>query len=110
MASTIQLRIPRGNTTTRTFTASSGNAPLDLTGYSIRVIIKTSEDTSDGDSLTVTESGAVVNATAGSFTVPIPGADLPNAETLWWRADAVSEADDTNWFTIVKGPLVVEPV
>jgi hypothetical protein len=107
VASTVIITVPQGNTVTREFTAFDGTAAFDLTDYTIRMTIKAT-DTAD-DETGVQIDGSVIDAEGGKLAVTIPGSNVSIPGTMWHRIDAIANEDSAET-TVVRGPLVIQPV
>ena len=82
--------------------------PLDLTGVTLEMLLKPSEQTADDDPSVVTLStgdGITVDAPlTGAYSVTVPDTALTEAGIRWYRVDAIA---GTSRKTIVYGPLKV---
>jgi hypothetical protein len=107
MASSIIIRIPQGNTSDRVFQAFDGSDSFDLTGFTIRATVKTSETANDDDEATVVIAGSVADGPNGVCSVQFapPVTDTPG--TTWYRIDALSGDAE---ITIACGPFVIDAV
>ena len=112
MSTWINLEAPQGNDTTWNLQVLNNGVPMNLTGCTLKLYVKMSNVTADGDSSTVTYtvgSGlTVVNAIAGklTFTQPHTANQAKAPGTYWWRLDItdsfgnVGTALDGNLYTL----------
>lgn len=105
------LTVSQGNDETLTGTATDSDTgdALDLTGVTLEMLLKASEETADDDPgvttlSTTTGEITVAEPLLGAFEVAIPDTALTEAGIRWYRVDAVS---GTSRKTIVYGPLKV---
>lgn len=90
-------------------TETDFGSPLDLTGVTLEMLLKASEETPDDDPgvtvlSTATSGITITDAALGTFEVTIPDTALTDAGVRWYRVDAVQ---GTSRKTIVYGPLKV---
>jgi hypothetical protein len=80
---------------------------LDLTPYTIRVILKASANIADstGTTYEVGSGLTITNASAGAFTWDIPRADVGTPGAVWYRADVIDSS--SNVATAMYGPLTL---
>jgi len=80
---------------------------LNLTGYTVRVVLKPSATAADASGITY-EAGTgltITSAAEGEFTWDIPAADVPAAGAMWYRADVIDGL--AHVATALYGPLTL---
>lgn len=81
------------------FELSYAGGPLNLTGYTVTLILKATATAPDALGTTYTEAGAltITSATQGQFTWVLPGADtalFSAPGSLWYRVDVTAGEGD----------------
>lgn len=114
MPARIDLVLYQNNAETIAITVvqEQGGAPQDLTGKTLRMLIKPTQNTPDADPSVVVLSSSggspaivITSATGGTATVTVPASDLANFELAWWRLDVVEDQK-----TVMYGSFTVQPV
>jgi hypothetical protein len=84
-------------------------AALNLTGYTLKAVLKATRNTPDSEGITFAiGTGLTVTSTAGGLvTWDIPHADLPDASGLWYRVDVIDASAEV--FTSLFGNFTVLP-
>lgn len=98
----VNLTLGEFNDITLSVTITSSGSALDLTNYTVQMLLKTSAGVSDTDATTVTLSSTgaspaitITDAVNGACTVAIPRADMDETLTFY-RIDAVDGSGDIN--------------
>ncbi|MFE3461385.1 hypothetical protein ACFXKD_27895 [Nocardiopsis aegyptia] len=106
-----ELILREGNDETLSLTVAEedGGGPHDLTGATLELLIKTSEDAADSDPSTVllssTTSDITINSpAAGTATATIDRTHLQQPGTRFWRLDVVRPGTRR---TAIYGPLSI---
>lgn len=72
-----------------TFNLTYNDAPLNLTGYTVSVVVKANQAALDSSGTTYTSGNglAFISQVAGRFTLTIPRANAAAAGNSWYRVD-----------------------
>jgi hypothetical protein len=106
----VNLSFAEFNDITLNVTITSNGSALNLTGYTVNMLMKPAAGVADNDGrvITLSSSGGspaitITNASAGAATVAISHADLQNETLLFYRIDAVDGSGNIN--TAIYGNL-----
>ena len=77
------------NDLTFTFSLTYNNRPLDLTAYTVSVVVKASQTALDntGTTYTVGSGLTMISAVSGRFSLNIPRSSTTTAGNQWYRVD-----------------------
>lgn len=107
--SDVPLELVERNDPDVALTLTRNDLPLDLTGATVHVFFKSSEDQEDNDpgnfEMVSPTNITIDNAAAGECTVHVPAANLPAKATRIWRVDVVDSGGKRH--TCITGTLTV---
>jgi hypothetical protein len=91
------------NDITLNATITSSGSPLNLTGYTVNMLLKTAAGVPDDDETVIVLSSTggspaitIVSASAGTIQVDIANADVQNQDLAFYRIDAVNTDSQKN--------------
>jgi hypothetical protein len=89
------------------FAITYAGAPLNLTNYTVKVILKGTRNNTDASGVTFTAGTGITitNAAGGLFTLAVPHADLPLPNMMWYRVDLIDLTSEV--FTPLYGNFQV---
>jgi hypothetical protein len=104
------LGVEQNNDVTFALTLTYNGAPFNPTGYTLSLVLKASETSTDvsGTTFTVGSGLTIINAALGQITWKLPHANTGTPGAQWWRLDAVDGS--TNRTTLMMGNLAVQAV
>ncbi|WP_173390957.1 hypothetical protein [Actinomadura litoris] len=90
MAVYLELTLVQGDDQSFAFTVTDDDAqaPANLAGAAVRMLIKPSKDTDDEDATVVTLTAAVTDAAAGECEADVPASAVATAGARWWKLTA----------------------
>jgi hypothetical protein len=85
----VNLEAYQGNDTSFPLQVTLNNYPLNLTGYTPKVVVKASSIVADGTGTTynVGANLVVTSTKLGQLTFTLPHSAATTAGTFWWRLD-----------------------
>jgi hypothetical protein len=105
----LNLTCPQGATFTKTLTWKVGGTPVDLTGWTARMQVRTRhaapETLVDIDS----SAGITLGGDTGTITVALPATATEALPAGEWRYDLELEAADGTVYRLVEGAFTVTP-
>jgi len=111
----VNLNFAEFNDISLAVTITSNGSPLNLTGYTVKMLLKPSAGIvdSDGSVITLSSSGGspaitITSAVNGQCTVAITHADLQNQTLGFYRIDAVDASANIN--TAIYGTITYTPL
>lgn len=92
MASRLDLAGVINNDLSFTFPVTSGGKPLNLTGYTVTLVVKASQTATDGSGTTYTVGSGltVLSTVAGRVQLAIPHTATAIAGVTWYRLDVTT--------------------